>query len=498
MTEAFVTKLLLTTLRTLCHQQLAAASSMHRLSQGTARGVAALLRPAGSLISADAARMASTFASAEQHLEWLSSISKLPKGFATGTTTFTFNPEELPEKTAKMTMTIIVSDEPCESFAAMFTKNAFPGAPIIVGRKRVAGSDVKLQACLVNNKISNVCAPGGVEASERLCAEAAKHLGLPSASYILPSSTGVIGWKLPVDSMSAALPSIIPTLQRDSILPAAKGIMTTDLFPKARSRTLKNGGRVVGIAKGAGMIEPNLATMLVFILTDVAVPKEALRRSLKAAVDRSFNALSIDSDTSTSDTVVALSSSKFPLESESQSEFDAALSQVCLELSEDIVRNGEGVQHVIRCLVKGAGSSADSLDIARMVGKSIVNSPLFKCAVAGNDPNVGRLVAAIGKAVGANKATADGKLDVSKTTLKMGGIEIFREGKFALSPETEKKLVAHMKEAQLWESAPAVAAGAKPLAGFGSSAAVHYSAQDVSYSPPIAFPRHDKCVEVSR
>jgi len=387
----------------------------------------------------------STFASAEEHLTWLQSCSKLPLGFRTGTQAFTFRPAELPEKVAKMTLTMIALDAPTKDFAAMFTKNAFPGAPVVVGRKRL--HEEQVQAVVINNKISNVCAPGGEEDSERLCSEAARLLGLPSSTFVIPSSTGVIGWKLPVDPMVAELPHAVAALQSESVLPAAAGIMTTDMYPKVRSVQLPgtDGGRIVGIAKGAGMIEPNLATMLVYILTDIAVPRETLRASLARAVDGTFNALSIDSDTSTSDTVVMLSSGRVALGSARQDDFDAALASVCGALADDVVRNGEGVQHVIRAAVRGAPSK----EVARAVGKAIVNSPLFKCAVAGNDPNVGRLIAAIGKCIGCLPA-GPAPLDMSRTVLRMGGVEIFRAGRFALTPETEKQLVAHLRAAQMW------------------------------------------------
>jgi glutamate N-acetyltransferase / amino-acid N-acetyltransferase len=247
--------------------------------------------------------------------------------------------------------------------------------------------------------------------------------------------------------MLAAIPTATGALQSASVLPAAKGICTTDLYAKVRSAVVPgtNGGRIVGIAKGAGMIEPNLATMLVYVLTDVAVPRDSLRAMLPRAVDGTFNALTIDSDQSTSDTVVAVSSGVKPIAPEGYAAFEAALTSVCASLSEDIVRNGEGVQHVIRVQVRGATTKA----LARAVGKSIVNSPLFKCAVAGNDPNVGRLVAAIGKCVGVHP---DGgrDLDMSRATLKMGGLEIFSKGQFRLTPDVERTLVKHMRDAQLW------------------------------------------------
>jgi len=254
--------------------------------------------------------MASTnlrISSVVEHHAWLSSQAALPKGFRVGTTSFDFVPAEV-TKGAKMTVTLIVLDEPTPVFAALFTKNAFPGAPVIIGRQRL--EEPTLGALVVNNKIANVCAPGGVDASERLCAAVAQALKL-QPGQILPSSTGVIGWQLPVDAMISRIPTAVATLQKDSVLPAAEGILTTDLFPKVR-RAAVGDGVIVGIAKGAGMIEPNLATMLVYLLTDCDVPREFLRESLTGAVNGSFNNISIDGDTSTSDTVAALSSRRVP------------------------------------------------------------------------------------------------------------------------------------------------------------------------------------------
>jgi glutamate N-acetyltransferase/amino-acid N-acetyltransferase len=256
--------------------------------------------------------------------------------------------------------------------------------------------------------------------------------------------------------MVAALPATRAALQGGTVVPAAKGICTTDLYPKVRSTVLPGGARIVGIAKGAGMVEPGLATMLVYILTDAVVSREELRGAVAAAVGPTFNSLSIDSDMSTSDTLVALASNTRPLKEEvgmggkgrgaALQGFTAALTSLCALLSEDIVRNGEGVAHVIRVSL----TNAPSLALARAVGKSVVNSPLFKCAVAGNDPNVGRLVAAIGKCIGGMPREAVGGLDMAGITLTMGGLTIFSKGVFSLNPATEAALVKHLKEAQLW------------------------------------------------
>ncbi len=369
-------------------------------------------------------------------------------------------PREAP-KPAKMTLTLIALDQPTPAFAAMFTRNALPGAPIIVGRQRL--HEPTLGAVIVNNKVSNVCAPGGVAASEKICARLANLLNL-TPGQILPSSTGVIGWGLPVDAIMDALPQTFATLTNESILPAAEGIVTTDLYPKIR-RANVGAGSIVGIAKGAGMIEPNMATMLVYVLTDLNVPRAELRAALQRAVETSFNTISVDSDTSTSDTVALISSGRVPCPD--LVAFEAALTQVCRDLAEDVVRNGEGVRHVIRVAV----SAAATTELARAIGKAIVNAPLFKCAVAGNDPNVGRLVQAIGKYIGAHAP----ETDLARLRLRLGGIEIFSGGVFQLNPEKETALVAHLRSAELYASAPP---------------------KDGVFSAAIDYPPHERCVEI--
>jgi len=401
-----------------------------------------------------------TFSNRDAHRAWLLSQAKLPAGFRVGSTRFEFVPREAP-KPAKMTLTLIALDKPTEDFAAVFTRNALPGAPVLVGRRRLG--EKQLSAVVINNKISNVCAPDGETASEQICLRTAELLGV-TAKSVLPSSTGVIGWGLPVAAMLSALPAALPHLQSQTILPAAEGIVTTDLYPKIRRFDLA-GGSIVGIAKGAGMIEPNLATMLVYILTDLAVPRDELRAMLKRVVEPSFNSISIDSDTSTSDTVALISSSLVPCSD--LTAFEAGLAQVCQDLAEDVVRNGEGVRHVIRVAVSNAPNAAT----ARQLGKAIVNAPLFKCAVAGNDPNVGRLVQAIGKHVGAH----GNGLELSRLQLHMGGIELFAHGIFKLDPLKEKALGEHLRAAELYQSVPPV---------------------DGVFAAAVDYPPHERCVEI--
>jgi glutamate N-acetyltransferase/amino-acid N-acetyltransferase len=241
--------------------------------------------------------------------------------------------------------------------------------------------------------------------------------------------------------------------------------MTTDLYPKVR-RAEVEGGSIVGIAKGAGMIEPNLATLLVFLMTDLDVSRAELRAALDEAVEASFHAITIDSDTSTSDMVVLVASGARPRPAASP--FRAALARVCRDLAEDVVRNGEGVHHVVRVQVTGAPDRA----AARGVGKSVVNSPLFQCAVSGNDPNVGRLLCAVGKHVGALRLP----VDPARVRIAMGGELLLEEGILRLDPAREERLVAHLRGAELYASrAPA---------------------DGLTFKAPIAHPPHERAVEL--
>jgi glutamate N-acetyltransferase/amino-acid N-acetyltransferase len=401
-----------------------------------------------------------TFPSKDAHRAWVAAQAILPAGFRVGTARFDFVPVEVP-KPAAMNLTVIALDRPTPDFAAMFTRNAFPGAPVILGRKRL--DEATVGAVVVNNKISNVCAPGGVAAAERVCAGVASTLGI-TASQVIPSSTGVIGWQLPVEAMLAAIPAAAHKLGQTTLFEAAQGIMTTDLYPKVRRATVGNGS-IVGIAKGAGMIEPNLATMLVYLLTDLAVPRASLRRLLPAAVATSFNCISIDTDTSTSDSVVLLSSGRITCPDEAA--FAQALITVCRDLAEDVVRNGEGVRHVLRAHVHAAPDEAT----ARSLGKAVVNAPLVKCAMAGNDPNVGRIIQAVGKHLGVQSVD----LDTSKLRIALGGHTLFEQGCFRLDPTAEEALTAHLKEAELYASAAPV---------------------DGVFHPAVDYPPHERCVEL--
>lgn len=295
---------------------------------------------------------------------------------------------------------------------AMFTRNRFPGAPVIVGKKHIA--DGYAQALVINSKNANVAMGKlGIDNAIETCRIVGKELGI-SPYDVLPFSTGVIGRPLPMDKIRAGLNGIRSELKPDNLKLAAEAIMTTDRYPKFIF--CRVGPAVVaGIAKGAGMIEPNMATMLVYLLTDAELPKALLRPILKRVVDKTFNCMSIDTDTSTSDTVVLMANGlagKVNLR-----HFEDGLHQVCEFLTREIARNGEGATKLIIVDVKGARSAAQ----AKRVAKLVVNSPLVKTAVYGCDPNWGRVIMAVGK-------TFDPMIDPAKVTIRFGDTNVYRNG----------------------------------------------------------------------
>eukprot|EP00584_Thalassiosira_punctigera_P009699 CAMPEP_0172527758 /NCGR_PEP_ID=MMETSP1067-20121228/2351_1 /TAXON_ID=265564 ORGANISM="Thalassiosira punctigera, Strain Tpunct2005C2" /NCGR_SAMPLE_ID=MMETSP1067 /ASSEMBLY_ACC=CAM_ASM_000444 /LENGTH=515 /DNA_ID=CAMNT_0013311555 /DNA_START=171 /DNA_END=1718 /DNA_ORIENTATION=- len=388
-----------------------------------------------------------SFSTKEEYVSYLKAAGKLPSGFAVGTATGEFVSVEAPAmgKLPIKATVIHLTEGPTDSWAAVFTSNKFPGCPVKVGKSRLSGGHA-LQALVINNKISNVCPGGdGIAAAELVCDAVATSLNLSGgANSVLPSSTGVIGWRLPAKELAEDIvPTAIEALQTESAFAAAEAIMTTDRYPKLRSKTLSDGTRIVGVAKGAGMIEPNMATMLGYIMTDAMIEKSKLQSMLTEACDRSFNSISIDGDESTSDTVVAIASGLKPLSSED--EFRSALLEVTGGLSADLVRNGEGTGHVIRVAISNfPGSEYD----ARRMGRHLVNSPLVKCAISGNDPNTGRIAGAIGSFMG--KFFPDESVDDMSLTL--GGRTIFDNGKFVLEGDAvERELSGHMANAQLGE-----------------------------------------------
>lgn len=330
-----------------------------------------------------------------------------------------------------MNLSLLLLEKETPDFGAVFTRNKFPGAPVLIGRERLARPT--LRGVLVNNKISNVCTQNGYEDARGLLNRLGDLVGTTGDSFF-SASTGIIGWELPVREMRASLPDLVSRLDPSSILPMARAIMTTDAFPKVR-RAAVGGGSIVGIAKGAGMIEPNMATLLCFLCTDLAVGRERLREDLAWCVERSLNRISIDGDQSTSDTAILLSSGRRG-RADSE-EFRQGLLAVLTGLAFDIVRNGEGIGHVLRVGVQRARDEATALGVAR----AIANSPLVKTAIFGNDPNVGRIVSAIGDFLG----NAGEPLDGQRVTVRMGGEEIFSGGCFRLDAEKEERLSAYLR-----------------------------------------------------
>lgn len=283
-------------------------------------------------------------------------------------------------------LALFVSDVDAAA-AAVFTRNHFPGAPVVLGRQTIQGGT--LRAIVANSKVSNVATgPRGLEDARRMAAAAAAEVGT-TADHVLVSSTGVIGVPLPIDRIESGLHGMTADLQDDPMV-GAQGIMTTDTIPKALSVEAGN-ATITWIAKGAGMIQPDMATMLVYIFTDAALDAATLDRMLRRAVHGSFNMLSVDSDTSTSDTCAILANGlagAVPTH-----EFEPALIAGCVRVTEMLARDGEGATKLLRVSVNGAASE----DEARIVARAIVNSPLIKTMAHGADPNVGRILMAIGK-----------------------------------------------------------------------------------------------------
>lgn len=283
-------------------------------------------------------------------------------------------------------LALFVSDVEADA-AAVFTQNQFPGAPVVVGRETIRAG--RLRAIVANSKVSNVATgPRGIEDVRRMAAAAAAEIGT-SADRVLVSSTGVIGVRLPIELVERGIHGMSGEFTNDPLV-GAEGIMTTDTHPKALSASVA-GATITWVAKGSGMIEPNMATMLAYIFTDAAIDPSSLDRMLRTAVHASFNMLSVDSDTSTSDTCAILANGLAG--TVDYDAFTEALVAGCIRMAEMLARDGEGAEHLIRATVREAASERD----ARRIAKSLVNSPLVKTMVHGADPNVGRLLMAVGK-----------------------------------------------------------------------------------------------------
>ncbi len=323
--------------------------------------------------------------------------------------------------------------------AGVFTRSLTPGAPILWCRDALMASGGRTRALVVNAGNSNVfTGDEGYNASAETAKAAARLLGC-AAEDVMISSTGVIGVPLPYEKIVAALPSV--ALSEDRWEPAARGIMTTDTFPKGASATAVIGGVTVtinGIAKGSGMIEPNMATMLAYVATDAAIGRDALDAVLRDVNERSFNAITVDSDTSTSDTLLLFATGgagNAPVtdaDDPALADFRIKLEAVMGDLARQVVRDGEGAQKFITVTVDGAEDDA----AAKRVAKMIANSPLVKTAIAGEDANWGRIVMAVGKSYE--------QVDPRRLKVTFGGQVLTENGRVRPGYD-EDELTRHLK-----------------------------------------------------
>lgn len=302
------------------------------------------------------------------------------------------------KKTGAPDLALIVSETPCTA-AAIFTQNRFAAAPVTYDRSVLAYNAEGIQAVLINSGCANACTGSEGMANARRMAELAEQaLGL-NPYQCLVMSTGVIGVQLPMPRLADGIPAAVQALSAAGFDAAAQAIMTTDTRPKtAHAALVLSGGETVhlwGMAKGAGMIHPNMATLLAVVLTDIAITPALLDQALHHAVTRSFNAITVDGDTSTNDTLAVLANGAAgneTLEDPDFAAFQAALATVCASLAQQIVRDGEGATKFVTITVNGAAT----IDDAQRAAKAIAHSPLVKTALYGGDANWGRILAAVG------------------------------------------------------------------------------------------------------
>lgn len=333
-------------------------------------------------------------------------------------------------------VTLIALDH--ATLAGTVTRSATRSAPVRDCEAKLSGDDGPA-AILVNSGNSNAfTGRAGDQAVEALCAATAATLGLP-ASRVFTSSTGVIGEPLPWDRIAAVLPALRDSLAEDNLEAAARAIMTTDTFPKGAGATVDLPGgtvRIAGIAKGSGMIAPDMGTMLVYVFTDARLARQSLQALVSEACERSFNRITVDGDTSTSDTLLVAATGASGVDAAGEPAFAAALEAVFRDLAQQVVRDGEGATKFITVAVTGAATDAD----ARKVAFSIANSPLVKTACAGQDANWGRIVMAVGK--------SGAEADRDRLKIRFGDLVVARDG--ARDPAySEEAASAYMKNAEL-------------------------------------------------
>jgi glutamate N-acetyltransferase/amino-acid N-acetyltransferase len=322
-------------------------------------------------------------------------------------------------KVAKPDLALIVSDTPAVA-AAVFTQNRVVAAPVTLARKNLKASRGRACAILVNAGNANCATRTGDKVALASVRAAAKVLGV-KPEQILPASTGVIGVEMSGDKIVDALPALVAALDAACFDAAAAAIMTTDTVPKTAFGEIKSGrrvARIAGMTKGSGMIQPNMATTLGFVVTDAAVSPALLRSALRRAIGRSYNRISVDGDTSTNDIVAVLANGASGVKPSAKA-FEAALTMVLESLARQIARDGEGASKLITIDVEGAANERGAEKIAR----AIANSPLVKTAIAGSDPNWGRILCAAGY--------AGVVFDPRKADIDMQGIPVCRGGRAA-------------------------------------------------------------------
>ncbi len=341
---------------------------------------------------------------------------------------FTFSATHCGLKRSQLDLGILISDAPA-SAAAVFTTNQVVAAPVVLSREHVRKSRDRMRGLIVNSGNANCCTKqDGYPASVATASKLANELGCIDPSQILVCSTGVIGAPLRVEKILAAVPHLALTRSAEAgaFEEFARSIMTTDTRPKWAAARCRIGGkevRLLGCAKGSGMIQPNMATMLAFIATDAALSPALLARGLRDVVSATFNSITVDGDTSTNDTVALLANGMSGARRISSGRganyrhFVAALESVCTSLALSIVDDGEGAQRVIEIEVKGAASDRAADRIAR----TIANSPLVKTAFAGADPNWGRILAAAGR--------SGVRFNPGRTDISIAGVAVCRHGR---------------------------------------------------------------------
>jgi glutamate N-acetyltransferase/amino-acid N-acetyltransferase len=389
-----------------------------------------------------------------------------PQGFLFSACTAGIKPSGKPD------LALVLAPEGA-SAAAIFTRNQIVAAPVTVGREHLRRAQGLMRAVIVNAGNAN-CATGkqGLKAAGSVCIGVAKQLQV-SPHRVFPSSTGIIGVQLPIEKIHAVIPSLVNSASPgpDAFEKFATAILTTDTHKKVATQSITfNQTPVIlaGVAKGAGMIHPNMATMLVYLFTDLAASPRELQACLKEAADQSFNNISIDGDTSTNDTALLLASGKSGVQFKAvRNEFQAALTKVCRSLAGQIVADGEGVQHVVRLNIEQARSRSE----ARQIGKAIANSPLVKTAWAGADPNWGRILAAIGY--------SGVKIKPERINIYLGEQQICRHG--AACPFDHDHAHAYMSE-PVYEIRIALGAGSTSLEFLSCDLTAEYVRINADYS----------------